>query len=143
MNDAFIEDDDGTGQDNQANILASTALGMVHVLSGGTSVGIGLVLTESGKVLTTYQPAAGAANLAAEYVFSRETFKAKVIGTDPAAGLALLQLEGGNGRPFSTVTGRELGHARQERASHQGVLLSCAGRGLRHRGRHHGHGRMG
>jgi len=27
-----------------------------------------------------------------------------VIGTDPAAGLALLQLEGGNGRPFSTVT---------------------------------------
>ena len=34
---------------------------MVHVLSGGTSVGIGLVLTESGKVLTTYQPAAGAA----------------------------------------------------------------------------------
>jgi S1-C subfamily serine protease len=76
---------------------------MVHVLSGGTSVGIGLVLTESGKVLTTYQPAAGAANLAAEYVLSRETFKAKVIGVDAAAGLALLQMEGGNGRPFSTV----------------------------------------
>jgi S1-C subfamily serine protease len=27
-----------------------------------------------------------------------------VIGTDPAAGLALLQLEGGDGRAFSTVT---------------------------------------
>jgi len=76
----------------------------VHVLSGGTSVGIGLVLTESGKVLTTYQPAAGTANLAAEYVLSRATFKATVIGTDPAAGLALLQLEGADGRPFSTVT---------------------------------------
>jgi S1-C subfamily serine protease len=101
---AFIEDDDLTAQDNQENILESTAPGMVHVLSGGTSVGIGLVLTESGKVLTTYQPSAGAANLAAEYVLSRQTFKAKVIGTDPAAGLALLQLEGGNGRPFSTVT---------------------------------------
>jgi S1-C subfamily serine protease len=100
----FIEDDDGIGQDNQANILDSTAPGMVHVLSGGTSVGIGLVLTESGKVLTTYQPSAGAANLAAEYVLSRETFKAKVIGADPAAGLALLQLEGPKGRPFSTVT---------------------------------------
>ncbi len=103
----FIEDDDGIGQDSQQNILDSTALGMVHVLSGGTSVGIGLVLTESGKVLTTYQPAAGAANLAAEYVLSRQTFKATVIGTDPAAGLALLQLEtgnkGGNKRPFSTV----------------------------------------
>jgi S1-C subfamily serine protease len=102
--DAFIEDDDGTAQDNQENIFQATAPGMVHVLSGGTSVGIGLVLTESGKVLTTYQPAAGAANLAAEYVLSRATFKATVIGTDPAAGLALLQLEGGGGRPFSTVT---------------------------------------
>jgi len=100
---AFIEDDDLTGQDNQSNILESTGLGMVHVLSGGSSVGIGLVLTESGKVLTTYQPAAGAANLAAEYVLSRATFKATVIGTDAAAGLTLLQLEGANGRPFSTV----------------------------------------
>jgi S1-C subfamily serine protease len=102
--DAFIEDDDGIAQDNQENILAATAPGLVHILSGGTSVGIGLVLTESGKVLTTYQPAAGVPNLAAEYVLSRATFKATVIGTDPAAGLALLQLEGADGRPFSTVT---------------------------------------
>ena len=102
--DAFIEDDDGIAQDNQENILQATAPGMVHILSGGTSVGIGLVLTESGKVLTTYQPAAGASNLAAEYVLSRRTFSATVIGADPAAGLALLQLEGGAGRPFSTVT---------------------------------------
>ena len=100
---AFIEDDNGIGADNQANILQSTAVGMVHVLSGGTSVGIGLVLTESGKVLTTYRPSAGATNLAAEYVISRATFKATVIGLDKAAGLALLQLEGGNGRQFSTV----------------------------------------
>jgi S1-C subfamily serine protease len=100
---AFIEDDNGIGADNQANILQSTAVGMVHVLSGGTSVGIGLVLTESGKVLTTYRPSAGATNLAAEYVLSRATFKATVIGVDKAAGLALLQLEGGNGRQFSTV----------------------------------------
>jgi S1-C subfamily serine protease len=102
--DAFIEDDDGIAQDNQENILEATAPGMVHVLSGGTSVGIGLVLTESGKVLTTYRPATGAAGLSAEYVLSRATFKATVIGTDPAAGLALLQLEGGDGRAFSTVT---------------------------------------
>ena len=100
---AFIEDDNGVGADNQANILQSTAVGMVHVLSGGTSVGIGLVLTESGKVLTTYRPSAGATNLTAEYVISRATFKATVIGVDKAAGLALLQLEGGNGRQFSTV----------------------------------------
>jgi len=102
--DIFVEDPDGLAQDNLSNITESTGQGMVHVLSGGTSVGIGLVLTQSGKVLTTYQPAAGAANLAAEYVYSRETFKATVIGVDPAAGLALLQLEGSNGRAFSTAT---------------------------------------
>jgi len=100
--DRFKEDDDGVGQDNQANILESTAPGMVHILSGGTSVGTGLVLTESGKVLTTYQPAAGAPGLAAKYVLSGATFGAKVIGA--ADGLALLQLEGPSGRAFSTVT---------------------------------------
>ena len=102
--DVFVEDEESIGQDNLSNVLESTGQGMVHVLSGGTSVGIGLVLTQSGKVLTTYRPAAGVANLAAEYVFSRETFKVKVIGVDPGAGLALLQMEGGNGSPFSTVT---------------------------------------
>jgi S1-C subfamily serine protease len=102
--DIFVEDPDGIAQDNMSNITEYTGQGMVHVLSGGTSVGIGLVLTQSGKVLTTYQPSAGAANLVAQYVFSREIFKAKVIGVDPAAHLALLQMEGSNGRAFSTVT---------------------------------------
>jgi len=102
--DIFVEDPDGIARDNESNIIASTGQGMVHILSGGTSVGIGLVLTQSGKVLTTYQPSAGAAKLEAEYVFSRKTFKAKVIGVDPTVHLALLQMEGSNGRAFSTVT---------------------------------------
>jgi len=98
----FVESDEGIGQDQQDNILDSTANGMVHILAGGTPVGIGLVLTESGKVLTTYQPAAGTA-LTAEYVLSRQTFKVTVIGKDPAQGLTLLQLKGDPNRPFSTV----------------------------------------
>ena len=102
-NSAFVEDDNLTAQDNQSNILQSTAPGLVHIIAGGTAVGIGMVLTPSGKVLTTYQPRRDTAALAAEYVVSGMTFKAKVIGTDAAAGLALIQLEGGNGRPFSTL----------------------------------------
>ena len=62
-----------------------------------------MVLTPSGKVLTTYQPARGTASLTAQYIVSGMTFKATVIGTDAADGLALLQLEGGDGRAFSTV----------------------------------------
>jgi len=108
----FIEDDDGTGQDSQQNILASTAPGMVHIMAGGSPVGTGIVLTESGKVLTAYQPGygqpgygqpdSGAGGLAARYVLSGVTFKAHLIGEQD--GLALLQLDGGDGRAFSTVT---------------------------------------
>jgi putative serine protease PepD len=99
----FVEDDNGTGQDNQTNILQSTAPGLVHIIRGGNAVGIGMVLTPSGKVLTTYQPSRSAGGLTAEYVLSGHTFQATVLGTDPAAGLALLQLEGGSGRAFPTL----------------------------------------
>ena len=95
----FTEDDDETGQDSQDNIFRSTVPGLVHVLSGGKAVGIGLVLTPSGKVLTTYQPPGGAGKISAKYVASGATFEATVLGTDPAAGLTLLQLAGGDGRP--------------------------------------------
>ena len=99
----FTEDDDDRGQDGESNVLASTLPGLVHIVSGGQSVGIGLVLTPSGKVLTTYQPSGRGAGLAATYVRSGATFRATVLGTDPAAGLALLQLAGGDGRPYSTL----------------------------------------
>ena len=141
--DIFVEDQEAVGQDNLSNALESTGQGMVHVLSGGTSVGIGLVLTQSGKVLTTYLPSAGAANLSAEYVFSRKTFKATVIGVDQAAGLALLQMEGSNGRAFSTVTVGNSDTIGSSAAAVRESLLPCAGRGHRQRGQHHGHGGRG
>jgi S1-C subfamily serine protease len=101
--DPFIEGSGSIADNSHANILSTTAPGMVHVLLGGKSAGIGLVLTESGRVLTTYQPAKGAQNLSAKYVLSGATFKATVIGTDPAAGLALLQMASRPGWPFVTV----------------------------------------
>jgi S1-C subfamily serine protease len=99
----FVEDDDGTGQDSQDNIFATTVPGLVHIMSAGQAVGIGLVLTPSGKVLTTYQPSGAGSGLSAKYLASGAAFKATVIGTDPAAGLALLQMEGGNGGAFPTL----------------------------------------
>ena len=99
----FIEGSGSIADNSHENILSTTAPGMVHILSAGKSVGIGLVLTESGRVLTTYRPGQGAHNLSAKYVLSGATFKATVIGTDPAAGLALLQMAGRPGWPFVTV----------------------------------------
>ncbi len=101
--DPFIEGSGSIADNSHENILSTTAPGMVHILSGGKSVGIGLVLTPSGKVLTTYQPAKGAQDLSAEYVLSGATFKAAVIGKDPVAGLALLQMASRPGWPFVTV----------------------------------------
>jgi S1-C subfamily serine protease len=101
--DPFIEGSGSIADNSHENILSTTAPGMVHILSGGKSVGTGLVLTQSGRVLTTYQPAKGAQNLSAEYVLSGATFKATVIGADPAAGLALLQMASRPGWPFVTV----------------------------------------
>src|ERR1700761_3026972 len=101
--DPFIEGSGSIADNSHENILSTTAPGMVHILAGGKSAGIGLVITPSGKVLTTYQPARGARNLAARYVLSGATFQATVVGTDPAAGLALLQLAQRPGWPFVTV----------------------------------------
>jgi S1-C subfamily serine protease len=101
--DPFIEGSGSIADNSHENVLSTTAPGMVHILSGGKSVGTGLVLTQSGKVLTTYQPAPGAGNLSAKYVLSGATFSATVIGTDPATGLALLQMASQPGWPFVTV----------------------------------------
>src|SRR5271154_4251807 len=98
---AFVEDDDLTAQDNQSNILLSTTPGLVHIVSGGIATGIGLVLTPSGKVLTSVAAVRGAAKLRVKYVASGAVFSARVIGTDPRSGLALVQLAGPVGRAFS------------------------------------------
>jgi S1-C subfamily serine protease len=100
---AFVEDDNLTAQDNQSNFLAGAAQGIVHILSGPAAAGIGLVLTPSGKVLTSAAAVRGTGGLAVKYVGSGMAFSARVIGSDPAAGLALLQMEGGNGRAFSVA----------------------------------------
>ena len=101
--DPFIEGSGSIADNSHENILSTTAPGLVHILSGGKPAGIGLVLTQSGKVLTTYQPVPGAQSLSAKYVLSGATFTATVIGTDPAAGLALLQMASHPGWPYVTV----------------------------------------
>ena len=101
-NATFVEDDNLTAQDNQGNILQTSAPGLVRIAAAdGTTVGSGLVITPSGKMLTSDQILRGAGPVTATYVLAGVTFHTKVIGTDPAADLALLQLEG-HGR-FPTV----------------------------------------
>ncbi len=95
-NAAFVADDNGTGADNQANILRYTVRGLVHVLPGrGAGSRAGIVLTPSGIVLTSSQGLRRATPLVVRTVLSGRMFTARVIGTDTARDLALLQIEGG------------------------------------------------
>lgn len=100
---AFVEDDDLTAQDNQSNILTATTPGLVHILAGAATAGTGLVLTPSGKVLTSLRAVRGPAKLQVKYVAAGAVFSARVIGADPASGFALLQMAGPAGRAFAVA----------------------------------------
>jgi S1-C subfamily serine protease len=123
-NQKFVEDDDGTGADSQANVLESTVPGMVHILAAdGTSTGVGMMLTPSGKILTTRQalPSHGAVRIG--ILLSGQTYQARVIGADDAEDLALLQVEGGS--DFKTVA---VGNARD--LSVGDAVISVGSRGV-------------
>ena len=109
-NKVFVEDDDGTGADSQANILSSAAPGLVHILAApATSAGLGVVLTPSGLVLTSVQGLQGARRLTVRVVLSGRSYPARLVGTDRSYGLSLLQIAGGPAfRPVAVGNSRYL-----------------------------------
>jgi S1-C subfamily serine protease len=102
-NKMFIADDDGTGADNQANLLESVAPGLAHVMSAtGQSAGVGIILTPSGLVLTSDQVVSGVGKLSVRTVLAGRPFAARVLGSSAADDLALIQIEGA-AKPFKAV----------------------------------------
>jgi S1-C subfamily serine protease len=102
-NKMFVEDDDGTGADNQENIVQSAAPGLVHIVAApGATVGVGMVLTPSGLVLTSDHILGGVRRVRVRTVLAGRPYSARVLGADSARDLALLQIEGGSS-PFKTV----------------------------------------
>jgi S1-C subfamily serine protease len=122
-NAMFVEDEEGTGADNQANILAVTAPGLVRMTNAtGATTGLGEVITPSGIVVTSAavlrnstlrnstrrNRAHGKAHhVTVRMAISDKAYSAKVIGTDPAADIALLQIQGdGTFRPVTVGNSR-------------------------------------
>ncbi|MGH9102041.1 MAG: S1C family serine protease [Acidimicrobiales bacterium] len=68
----------------------------------GTAAGTGMVLTSSGEVLTNNHVVEGATSISARIDGKGRTYGVKVLGTDPTADVALLQLVGASG--LDTVT---------------------------------------
>jgi S1-C subfamily serine protease len=95
-NDVFVEDDNGAGADQQGNILQSSAAGVLSIRSAsGTALGAGFVITRSGFVLASYHGLQDAGTISVRFVMSGKTYPARLVGSDPEANLALLQLSGG------------------------------------------------
>ncbi len=133
-NAVFTEDNNGAGQDQQGNILQSSARSVVRIQSGhGASLGSGIIITRSGFVLASYRGLQGARTLTARLAMSGRTYPARLVGSDPVVNLALLQLSGGTS--FTPVT---IGTATDIRLRNQvasaggsgtgkGLLLSTGG----------------
>ena len=68
-------------------------------LDGATAAGTGMVVTPSGEVLTNNHVIEGATSITAKFGSHTQTYPARVLGTDPADDVALLQLEGVSGLP--------------------------------------------
>jgi S1-C subfamily serine protease len=94
-NQTFVEDDDGTGADSQENILQSTVPGLARITSAHGS-GSGVMLTRSGLLLTSSQIGSGGGAITVRVLPSGHAYRATVTGSDPAHGLALLQIQGGS-----------------------------------------------
>ena len=108
-NAVFVEDDNGAGADQQANIFQASGAGLVRIQSArGASLGAGIVLTRSGFVLTTYRDLTGAGALIARGEISGKTYPARIVGSDLVANLALLQLSGGPFKPVAVGTAADI-----------------------------------
>jgi len=60
---------------------------------GGTSTGSGFVIDEDGHVLTNNHVVAGAGEITVKLGDSEDSYEARVVGTDPATDLALLEVD--------------------------------------------------
>ena len=127
----FVEDDNGAGADQQANIFQASGAGLVRIKSArGASLGAGIVLTRSGFVLTTYRDLTGAGALIARGEISGKTYPARIVGSDLVANLALLQLSGGPFKPVAVGTAADIrpsDRVTSAGGSGNGIMLSNGG----------------
>jgi len=108
-NAVFVEDEDGTGADNQANIMNVTAPGLVRITSAsGATAGLGEIITPSGIVATSDSALGKARRVTVRLMISDRARTARLIGAK--ADIALLQIQGG-GTFRSVAVGNSRGFA--------------------------------
>jgi S1-C subfamily serine protease len=69
----------------------------------GTAAGTGIILTSSGEVLTNNHVVEGATSITVQIAGRAGTYAATVIGVDPTADVALIQIDGVSGLPTANL----------------------------------------
>lgn len=97
-----------TGTLNVSSVTAKVEPGVVDITAvdgyqNATSDGTGIVLTSNGEVLTNNHVIDGATSITAQVDGEGTKYTAKVIGYDPTADVALLQLQNASGLKTVTV----------------------------------------
>ena len=79
------------------NTVYQTATG------SGTAAGTGIILTSSGEVLTNNHVVQGATSITVQIAGRAGSYSASVVGVDPTADVALIQIQGVSGLPTATL----------------------------------------
>ena len=69
----------------------------------GTAAGTGIILTSTGEVLTNNHVVDGATSITVQIAGGTAAYTASVIGVDPTADVALIQVNGVSGLPTATL----------------------------------------
>ncbi|HST86304.1 MAG TPA: trypsin-like peptidase domain-containing protein [Kineosporiaceae bacterium] len=89
-------------QTDTATVASSVKGALVDIVStdgyqGAVSAGTGMVLTSTGEILTNNHVIEGATRIKVTVVSTQKTYTAKVVGTDPTADVAVIQLVNASG----------------------------------------------
>jgi S1-C subfamily serine protease len=95
-----------TGSLNAQAIAAKVDPAVVDintVTGSGTAAGTGMILTSNGEVLTNHHVVDGSTSISVTIAGRSGTFPATVLGVDPTADVALIQIQGVSGLPTVTL----------------------------------------
>lgn len=107
-----------TAKVSPALVDINTTLGLQH----GSAAGTGIVLTPTGEILTNNHVIEGATSITVTDVGNGRSYRAKVVGYDERADVAVLQLRGASG-----LAAARLGDAAGVQAGQRVVALGNAG----------------
>lgn len=94
----------GSAPSSWAEVASAVNPGIVNIesrLPAGIGAGTGMVITDTGEILTNNHVVEDASQIAVTLVSTGDTYRAQVVGTDPHNDVAVLQLQSASG--LSTI----------------------------------------